>query len=165
MKLKIAELDLGFHNKLFEIPTKNFKDKGTIFKEKVIKLILTLTKRNKHYSLKGTLFAVPEYSCVRCLTKIPFQLRLPIKIAISQITKKLQDDMDTIYFDNQEESIDLNEILADIIALEEPIKPLCNKGCKGLCSICGLKKELSCTCKEEKYYNNEWNKLKDLQIK
>jgi len=165
MKLKITELDSGFHNKLFEISTKTFKDKGTIFKEKVIRLNLGLTKKNKHYSLQGTLFAVPEYSCVRCLTKKPFQLRLPIKITISKRTSKLKDDMNTIYFDRHEESIDLNGLLADIIALEEPMKPLCTNDCKGLCSICGLKKELSCTCKEKKYYNNEWNKLKDLQIK
>ena len=43
-----------------------------------------------------------------------------------------------IYFSDQEDSIDLKNILLEILFVEIPLKKLCTSLCKGLCSKCGL---------------------------
>ena len=48
--------------------------------------------------------------------------------------------MNTIYIKKEDDFVDLNTILADIIGLAEPIKPL-RSNCKGLCQKCGINKK------------------------
>ena len=69
---------------------------------------------------------------------------------------------DTIYFPSDQEHIDLSELIADIISLAEPIKPICSVDCLGLCTYCGnnLNKS-SCDCKSEKD-NSHWDILKKI---
>ena len=103
MKLKISELDSGFKEKFFEIPTINLVDRGTLFKEKTISLNLTLLKKKNYFVLKGVLYTVPEYTCVRCLNTNSIQLELPINIIISKsINKKFikKNHMNVIYFND-----------------------------------------------------------------
>ena len=60
-------------------------------------------------------------------------------------------------------SLNLKYILADLIALAEPIKTLCKKECTGLCPTCGIEKTISCNCNEHTNID-VWNKLKDLHF-
>ena len=106
-----------------------------------------------------------EYSCVRCLKKIPNKLNLPINILILEKTMNYnrKTNYDTLYFNNSDDYINLKNILADLIALAEPIKTLCKKECTGLCPTCGTEKTNSCNCNVHAN-NDAWNKLKDLQF-
>ena len=72
-------------------------------------------------------------------------------------------DFDTLYFNNSDDYVNLKNILADLIALAEPIKTLCKKECTGLCPICGIDTTNSCNCNEHTN-NDAWNKLKDLHF-
>ena len=72
-------------------------------------------------------------------------------------------DYDTLYFNNSDDYVNLKNILADLIALAEPIKTLCKKECTGLCPTCGIEKTNSCNCNEHTN-NDAWNKLKDLHF-
>ena len=167
MKLKISELDSGFKEKFFEIPTINLVDRGTSFKEETISLNLTLLKKKNYFILKGVLYTVPEYTCVRCLNTNSIQLELPINIIISKsINKKFikKNHMNVIYFNDIDTYIECNEIFADLIALAEPMNPLCKTDCSGLCSICGINKKFPCSCKNEANTSKQWDKLKELQI-
>ena len=166
MKLKISELDSGFNDKLFEISTINLVDRGTSFKEETISLNLTLLKKKNYFVLKGVLYTVPEYTCVRCLNTNSIQLELPINIIISKsINKKnIINHMNIIYYNDKDTYIECNEIFADLIALAEPMNPLCKPDCSGLCSICGIDKNLPCSCKNETNTINQWEKLKKLQF-
>ena len=50
----------------------------------------------------------------------------------------------------------------DLILLENPIKKLCSKECKGLCANCGTNfNKLDCEC-ELSIENNRWIELKKL---
>jgi uncharacterized protein len=56
-------------------------------------------------------------------------------------------------------------MVADIVELENPIKPLCDNECLGLCNICGINKnDISCDCEIEKGYGL-WENLKKLKTK
>ena len=48
--------------------------------------------------------------------------------------------MDILHVNKSNDYVVLNNIFADLIALAEPIQPLCKEKCYGLCSICGRKK-------------------------
>ena len=165
MKLKLSELYLGFQNKTFKILSKDLADRGTIYKKEIIIATLSLNKQKDFFFLQGNLKTTIEYSCVRCLKKIPTKINLPINILILEknmhYTRKT--DYDTLYFNNSDDYINLKNILADLIALAEPIKTLCKKECTGLCITCGIEKTNLCNCNEHTN-NDAWKKLKDLHF-
>ncbi len=46
--------------------------------------------------------------------------------------------------------IDLTEEIREEILIEYPVKPLCQEGCKGICTVCGQNlNEAACQCVEE----------------
>lgn len=165
MKIKVSELYLGFQNKTFKISSKDLADRGTIYKKEIIIARLSLNKEEDFFFLEGNLKTTIEYSCVRCLKKIPNEINLPINILILEKTMNYtrKTNYDTLYFNNSDDYVNLKIILADLIALAEPIKTLCKKECTGLCPICGIEKTNSCNCNVHAN-NDAWNKLKDLQF-
>ena len=165
MKLKLSELYLGFQNKTFKIFSKNLADRGTIYKKEIIIATLSLHNEKDIFFLQGNLKTSVEYSCIRCLKKIPTKINLPINILILEKTMNYtkKTDYDTLYFNNSDDYVNLKNILADLIALAEPIKTLCRKECTGLCPTCGIEKTNSCNCIEHTN-NDAWNKLKDLHF-
>ena len=165
MKLKLSELYLGFQNKTFKIFSKDLADRGTIYKKEIIIATLSLNKEKDFFFLQGNLKTTIEYSCVRCLKKIPSKINLPINILILEKTMHYtrKTDYDTLYFDKSDDYINLKNILADLIALAEPIKTLCKEECIGLCPTCGIEKTNACNCNEH-INNDAWNKLKDLHF-
>ena len=92
-------------------------------------------------------------------------MSLPINILILEKTMNYatRTDYDTIYYNKSDEYVNLKNILADLIALAEPIKTLCRKECTGLCPTCGIEKTNACNCNVHAN-NDAWNKLKDLQF-
>tara|TARA_Y100000996_G_C22135690_1_gene484114 strand:- start:25 stop:522 length:498 start_codon:yes stop_codon:yes gene_type:complete len=165
MKLKISELYLGFQNKSFEIFSKDLADRGTIYRKEIINATLSLNKEKDFFFLNGNLDTTLEYSCVRCLKKNPNKINLPINILILEETMNYtsKTDYDTLYFNKSDDYVNLKNILADLIALAEPIKTLCKKECTGLCPKCGKEKTNPCNCNVHAN-NDAWNKLKDLQF-
>ena len=165
MKLKVSELYLGFQNKTFRIFSKDLADRGTTYKEEVIIATLTLSKQKDFFSLQGNLKTTIEYSCVRCLKKIPNKINLPINILFLEKTMNYprKTNYDTLYFNSSDNYINLKNILADLIALAEPIKTLCDKECTGLCPLCGIEKTNLCNCNRH-VDSDIWNKLKDLKF-
>ena len=165
MKLKVSEIYLGFQNKTFKIFSKDLANRGTIYKKETIIATLSLNKEKDFFFLQGNLKTTIEYSCVRCLKKIPYKIDLPINILILEktmnYTRKI--NYDALYFNNSDDYVNLKNILADLIALAEPIKTLCKKECTGLCPTCGKEKNNSCNCNVHSN-NDTWNKLKDLQF-
>ena len=165
MKLKVSEFYLGFQNKTFKIFSKDLADRGTIYKKDIIIATLSLIKEKDFFFLRGNLMTTIEYSCVRCLKKIPTKINLPINILILEKTMNYtrKTDYDILYFNNSDDYVNLKNILADLIALAEPIKTLCKKECVGLCPTCGIEKTNACNCNEH-INNDAWNKLKDLHF-
>ena len=73
-----------------------------------------------------------------------------------------EKNVDVIQFTDTEEFIDLSSVIHDLVLLEEPIKRLCKKSCKGLCPACGKNlNETTCTCTVSEY-RSRWDALKNL---
>ena len=75
--------------------------------------------------------------CARCLT----ERTQPFSVEVSELfvpagTVDPDDDEDERY-ELTEGSIDLEQLVRDLVGVEMPFAPLCRPDCKGLCPICG----------------------------
>ncbi len=165
MRIKLSEIYLGFKNKIFKISSDHLPDRGTLYKNNLITAKLSVTKEKNYFHLKGGLKANVKYVCVRCLKNIPCKIDQPINVLMLPDTERynLDTNMDIIKINEINDSIDLKHLIADLIALSEPLKPLCDESCIGLCSICGIEKTTHCSCDTQKD-TSAWEKLKEMQI-
>ncbi len=108
--------------------------------------------------------------CVRCLKEFhyplstTFELTLqPLKEAPSEEETELgSEEMELNFFEAGE--IHLSEIACEQVFLEIPYQPLCQEGCKGLCTICGKDLNLSaCECVKEES-TSAFSALKKLKL-
>jgi uncharacterized protein len=120
--------------------------------------------------IKGGVQTVLRMHCVRCLKEISypfssgFELVLhPLKGAsFEEETELSRKELESNFFEEGE--IHLSEIACEQVFLEIPIQPLCQEGCKGLCSKCGKDLNLSpCDCIKEKFETG-FNVLKKLKV-
>ena len=169
MKIKLSDIRSGFQNKFFDIPADSIPNRGTKFKSDNINCTLSANVLHKNkFKLKGKVKAAVLYECVRCLKLFNSKISLPIDISFVDKLKnndKINDDDDVIEILNSDEEFDIGILLGDIIELDNPIKPLCNNECLGLCTVCGINmNDISCNCKIEKGYGL-WEELKKLETK
>ncbi|MCF6270692.1 MAG: DUF177 domain-containing protein [Melioribacteraceae bacterium] len=74
-----------------------------------------------------------------------------------------EDESGIYYLSSSDDKIDLSGDTIENALLTLPMKVLCNKDCKGLCSICGVNKnEEECNCVAETS-NPVWEKLLKLK--
>lgn len=101
----------------------------------------------------GSIKTAVSLHCARCLKEFIFPIDLEFKESfilvkdapMDEDVELLQDDMDVSFL--PEGGIELNDIVAEQIWLNIPMKPLCHDGCKGLCTICGADLNLGeCGC-------------------
>ena len=119
-------------------------DEGDAYRIMVpVDLAFEIHKDKDRFRLVGTVATELELPCSRCLepyrlpVSAPFDLRYwPATEASTEPDREMDDeDLETSYYRNDE--IDLNELLREQFYLALPMKPLCQEGCRGLCSQCG----------------------------
>ena len=107
----------------------------------------------KGIEVTGSIRTALSLHCARCLKECILPVELEFEECFIHMkdaprdedTELLQDDMDVGFL--PEEGIDLKDIVEEQILLNIPMKPLCQDGCKGLCSICGADLNLEeCGC-------------------
>lgn len=111
-----------------------------------LKICFALNHLNDEIFLTGKINGMIVLECSRCLENFAF----PVEIQIDQV------------YPASTEVIDINEELRELLILNLPGKPLCNKVCSGICPVCG--KNLNngrCKCTISTG-NLQWEKLKDL---
>jgi uncharacterized protein len=62
------------------------------------------------------------------------------------------------------DEIDLAHEIEEQVAMEIPLKPLCDEGCKGLCPTCGTDLNTSCCSCSREPVNLKFSALKDYKI-
>jgi uncharacterized protein len=114
--------------------------------------------------LEGSIEAVLELECGRCLARYrhrlsePFRLvlepagdRTPTEpeaaVALSRDGLCLADDSEMGWYRGSQ--IQLDSVCLEAISLALPVKPLCRDDCVGLCSRCGAdRNQAPCGCDE-----------------
>ena len=106
--------------------------------------------------VSGSLSADLEVACVRCLVPFRFDVEHEFEVSYRRavaagggIEAELDEtELGLDYYGD--EGIDLQQLLGEQLLLSLPMKPLCQTGCKGLCSQCGISlNHETCDCKPE----------------
>lgn len=98
--------------------------------------------------VKGTM----SFECSRCLKLFEQKIEIPFECS----------------FTKEELECDVMEEMRETVLLNIPMQPLCNKDCKGLCSVCGNNKnEKDCFCEQkmkDEFVAEKWSNIKKLKI-
>jgi len=168
MIIKLSDIRSGFQNRFFDILVDSIPDRGTVFKDNSIRCLISanILKKNS-FKLDGELNTTIEYNCVRCLDLFHSKTSLPINISLEDRSEKNKEfeNSDIMDLSTSMDELDLGVIIADLIELDKPMKPLCTDKCMGLCAICGINRNnQSCDCKTAQDFE-VWEKLKNLEKK
>lgn len=98
--------------------------------------------------------------CVRCLE--PTEVLVPFASTEEFKDEPGPSDPFLEYLRYSNDRIELDDIVADLVAVAMPIAPICREECKGLCPQCGTNlNERSCDCVPEA--DSRWEKLLGFQ--
>ncbi len=133
---------------------------------------LAITKEANGVFVKGDIATKVVKRCSRCLEKFNEELNLDINLTFVSYERDdivenehelSSSDLELSFLVNDE--LDTTEIIREQIAVELPIKYLCQKDCKGLCARCGGNQNLGeCKCAKDKDVDPRFSKLKNLKI-
>jgi uncharacterized protein len=104
---------------------------------------LEVARTNRGVILRAELDAAIEQTCARCLRDIV----LPVHVSLDEealptldvssgapLDRSIEPDVTRLTAHHE---LELAPLVAEAISLAEPIAPLCEPDCPGLCSICG----------------------------
>lgn len=155
---KIIVSDIPSEGLQYEL-SESVSQEDIIFKAPISGFI-KIYKTGSDVVAEGVVKSSIELNCSRCLNDFTFSLNSVINTVFrpaSILTKddnyELQDDeLDTEFYKNDE--IDLIDLLIQEIRLNIPMKPLCDKDCKGLCPTCGIDLNIGiCDCSDKSKVN------------
>lgn len=126
-----------------------------------------------HIRVSGRVKATVSLQCSRCVETYNTDIDSAFTIIFRKTTAlegtdqedevelSEQDLISSVYSGNE---IDLTHDIEEQIAMEIPLKPLCNYNCKGLCPSCGSdQNKSSCNCTKEAT-SFKFSALKDFKV-
>ena len=163
MKLFRSDLEQRISSQLFEIVAKSLDLGDLKLAESHLKCTISVDTLSDGYRVHGTIESMVYKTCDRCLVKFTENFQSLLNVILTNDKSLLNEkNVDVIQFADTEEFIDLSSVIHDLVLLEEPIKRLCKKSCKGLCPACGKNlNETTCTCTVSEY-RSRWDALKNL---
>lgn len=133
---------------------------------------LTVTREFEIIRVAGRVSAPLALSCSRCLADYTsfvdtnFTVFFRKEKATAPVTEDELElgEMDLLSATYSGDEIDLTHEIEEQIAMEIPLKPLCNEACKGLCHECGTDlNTFGCSCSKEPV-RLAFSALKDFKI-
>ncbi|MFA5033695.1 MAG: DUF177 domain-containing protein [bacterium] len=119
--------------------------------QKGIEIQLKVTKIGKRLIVRGKIIFNLELECARCLEKYVLNFAESINSVFlpnnpsGLKTEEETEDPDVNFYTGK--TINIVQLIRDIILLAIPIKPLCGASCKGICPLCGKNlNEADCRC-------------------
>lgn len=133
---------------------------------------LTVTREFDNIRVTGRVSAPLALSCSRCLadytsfvdTNFTIFFRKETATTIASEDELELGEMDLLSSSYTGDEIDLTHEIEEQVAMEIPLKPLCDEECKGLCHECGIDLNTSvCSCSKEPV-SLTFSALKDFKV-
>ena len=141
-----SDLLAGFKNKLFEINVKNQDNIDISLENNILVCNFTSRIEKNGFRVSGNIVNNVLYNCDRCLEPFCNNNKVKTNLILTNDSEKIKNDnYEIIYFSDQKNSIDLKNVLLEMLLVETPLKNLCTSSCKGLCSECGFNLNV-CSC-------------------
>ena len=104
--------------------------------------------------LRGRVTTAMRLACGRCLEA--FDRLVDLEVDLRYLPQRantgdgdaevFDDDLSTAFY--RDDEIDLGHLVREQLQLAAPMKPLCREACRGLCSVCGINRNMGqCSCK------------------
>jgi uncharacterized protein len=109
---------------------------------------IRMQRTNRGLLVRGHLQAPLRRTCARCLE--PFVEEVEVQVIEefvpsvdpeSGVQLAVPDESEATLPISERHEVDLTEVLHDELLLTEPMTPLCQPACPGLCSVCGRRVE------------------------
>lgn len=98
------------------------------------------------YNLKAS----AQVNCNRCTKQFTFDISVPEtgrQFILDLPKEDIGETEDVSYIDQNRNEIDIEPLLREELLLHFPAFPVCSDGCKGICTTCGVDKNIvNCTC-------------------
>jgi uncharacterized protein len=98
--------------------------------------------------MRGVLSGIERETCARCLESFDRPIKIEVAEAFSEDVGKDED----FYADVSplvDRSIDLTDLVSQILEVDEPMAALCSPSCQGICPTCGANRNHSaCACRQ-----------------
>jgi uncharacterized protein len=96
--------------------------------------------------MQGTLSGVEREVCVRCLEAFDRPTSIEIEETFSEDVHADEDfwaDVAPLV----DRSIDLSDLVSQLLEVDEPMAAICSETCRGICPVCGVNRNVvACTC-------------------
>ena len=164
----------------FEEPAEAFPvlaemaEKGECEFQAPVKAYLKAQRIQDIVEVAGSVETAASLPCSRCLQPFEIQLKSifeltftpqPTDVREEPELQEIQlnaEDMGFVYF--QGDRINLKNTIQEQVVMEFPLKALCRRDCKGLCSNCGANLNIeSCDC-DRKLTAGKFDALKNLKL-
>lgn len=99
-------------------------------------LSLAVTLSGSSIVVEGTFRALFLAECSRCLEPVEIPVLGEVRKVFSS-DPEMQDEPDVEPVSHNDGWISIFDALRESVILAMPMVPLCDKGCKGLCTVCG----------------------------
>jgi len=113
-----------------------------------VKVVATITRISHGVYMEGYVEGVEAETCVRCLEEFARPTRVDVEEAFSE---DVAPD-DAIFAEVSplvDRTIDLDDLVTQLLEVDEPMAAVCDERCKGICPVCGSNRNVSgCDCKE-----------------
>ena len=125
-----------------------------------------IEKMGDDYLLRAELRGELAATCARCLEPAVVAVNTPLALTfVSTEANKTGDDEDPDVIAFLGGEIDVGDEIRDEILLAMPINPLCRETCRGLCTVCGVNRNVTaCTCKTDKASVGAFSALGKLKL-
>lgn len=99
-------------------------------------LAIDVTSSGRSIVVEGWFKAVFTAQCARCLEPSPIPISGEVRRVYSS-DPSFDDEPDVEPVSHHDGWISIFDAVRESVILAMPMVPLCEKGCKGLCSVCG----------------------------
>ncbi|MFA7060159.1 MAG: DUF177 domain-containing protein [Pedobacter sp.] len=119
---------------------------------------ITAAREFDHLRVSGRVDTQVTLVCSRCIATYEAGIASTFTIIYRKGTTQEVDQEEETELSNQDlisatyssNEIDLTHEIEEQVAMEIPLKPLCNEDCKGLCPVCGIDlNHATCNCSNE----------------
>jgi len=105
---------------------------------------LVIRRVGRGLELRGTVEAIGEGECARCLDEV----RYPLTLEVDENFEPAAEIEDPLSESNvlSGDELDVRDLVRQLIDSALPYVILCREDCRGLCAECGLKRDGACRC-------------------
>ena len=113
-----------------------------------VRVDATITPISHGVYMEGSIDGSELETCVRCLEEFRRPARVVVEEAFSEDVAP-KDAMFSEVTPLVDRSIDLSDLVAQLLEVDEPLAAVCDERCKGICPICGSNRNVTeCSCEE-----------------